>query len=151
MKSYIKYLFATLCFAAVLSSCGSSSKMKESVDFTNGRQAGTALVSLAKEYVSNGSINFQNVNNILNMATLANTLTSLRSDSNLAHKDFISGLMSSCGTVTKSNQNEVHDALEALSQMDVDTVMNRLQKSKVDAKTEFMKEQLESVLSMLKK
>lgn len=151
MKKSLKTIVSSLICVLMVSSCGLFKKnTAESVDYTNGRQVGTVLVKLANEYVSSGSLNLGNVQNILSIATLANSLGTLKSDSNLAHKEFDNGLMSVCSMVKKSNQTQVHDALTELTNLDLDSIVSRLQKNKVDAKTELLKDQLESVLSMLK-
>lgn len=151
MKFSVKTILAALVAVMTVSSCGLFKKnVEESADYNNGRQAGSVLVNLAKDYAASGSLNLSNPQNILGVSNLAQLLSTLRSDSNLAHKDFDKGLMESCPKVTKSNLEKVHDALEELSQMDLDGIVNRLQKNKTDGKTDSMKGQLEDVLAILK-
>lgn len=148
----IKSLLAAVAAIFLFTSCGSLKNMENSTDFGNGSAAGTVLKALATQYISNGSIDFANVQNILNVASLANSLTSLKSESNQAKIDFSSGLMSTNNMVNQSNVSGIVSGLTGLSQLNLAGITNAMQKGTASAAdANKLKSQLEGVLSLLKK
>lgn len=149
----IKSIIAAAVSVLLLSSCSLFQKSaSSSPDFTNGRQAGAVLTSLASQYLSTGKLDLSNVQNILSLATLANSLSSLRSESNQSQLDFGKGLMAGNSNINQNNLSGVVSGLSALSSMNLDKVSDSLQKGTASAQTvSSVSSQLESVLSLLKK
>ena len=52
----LKSIFSILFVALVLSSCGSTSKLAQSLDYKNGSKAGTVLTALATQYLTTGKL-----------------------------------------------------------------------------------------------
>ncbi len=149
----IKSIIAAAASVLLLSSCSLFQKSSSnSLDFTNGRQAGTVLSSLASQYLSSGKLDLSNVQNILSLATLANSLSSLRSESNQSQLDFGKGLMAGNPNINQNNLSGVVSGLSALGNMNLDKVSDSLQKGTASTQTvSSVSSQLESVLSLLKK
>ena len=84
---------------------------------TNGRTAGVALKSLFTQYKADGKLDMGNINNLLNLTTLASNLQGLKGQTNKGafYKDFAAGLVLGSGNlVTQSTTTSVMSGLSNL-------------------------------------
>ena len=89
----------------------------ETAATVNGKAAGAALRALYTQYKADGKMDMSNLNNILNLTTLATNIQDLKgqSDKSAFYKDFVSGLISgSNNLVTESNSTSVMSGLTNL-------------------------------------
>ncbi|MBO5419536.1 MAG: hypothetical protein J6A22_05570 [Bacteroidales bacterium] len=85
---------------------------------TSGQQAGAALKTLYTQYKTDGKLDVTNLNNIINLATLAKNVEGLKemSDKTAFYKDFAAGLiLGSNNLVTNTTSNTVTSALAGLA------------------------------------
>ena len=83
----------------------------------DGRAAGVALRALFTQYKADGKFDMGNLNNLLNLTSLANNIQGLKGQTNKGafYKDFASGLvMGSNNLVTEQNTTSVMDGLTNL-------------------------------------
>ena len=83
----------------------------------NGQAAGAALKSLYTQYKADGKLDMGNLNNLLNLTTLATNIQGLKGQSNKGafYKDFASGLvLGSNNLVTSENSTSVMSGLTDL-------------------------------------
>ena len=83
----------------------------------NGQAAGSALKSLYTQYKADGKLDMSNLNNILNMTTLASNVKGLKgmTDKSTFYKDFAAGLIAGSGNlVTQNNSVAVMSGLTNL-------------------------------------
>ena len=110
MKRMISLAAAVLVAAITITSCGMLSKGTSTTAAApsttavsasaNGQNAGAALKSLYAQYKADGNkLNMSNLNNIMNMATHAANIQSLKgqSDKSAFYKDFATGLVAGSG------------------------------------------------------
>lgn len=84
---------------------------------TNGQAAGAALKALYGQYKTDGKVDMSNLNNIINLATLANNIKQLKgqTDKSAFYKDFAAGLITgSNNLVTSKNSTSVMSGLTNL-------------------------------------
>lgn len=84
---------------------------------TNGQAAGAALKALYGQYKADGKVDMSNLNNIINLATLANNIKQLKgqTDKSAFYKDFAAGLITgSNNLVTSKNSTSVMSGLTNL-------------------------------------
>jgi hypothetical protein len=80
----------------------------------DGKAAGVALRALFTQYKADGKFDMGNLNNLLNLTSLANNIQGLKGQTNKGafYKDFASGLvMGSNNLVTEQNTTSVMDGL----------------------------------------
>ena len=85
---------------------------------SNGQAAGAALKALYTQYKADGKIDLSNINNIMNLAALANNVKDLKGQTNKSafYKDFAAGLiLGSNNLVTNTTSNTVTSALAGLA------------------------------------
>lgn len=83
----------------------------------DGKAAGVALRALFTQYKADGKFDMGNLNNLLNLTSLANNIQGLKGQTNKGafYKDFASGLvMGSNNLVTEQNTTSVMDGLTNL-------------------------------------
>lgn len=83
----------------------------------DGKAAGVALRSLFTQYKTDGKLDMGNLNNLLNLTSLANNIQGLKGQANKGtfYKDFASGLVTgSNNLVTEENSTSVMDGLTNL-------------------------------------
>lgn len=128
MKKIISYVAVILTAAITVTSCGLlGSETSASAPATssaavsasaNGQSAGAALKSLYAQYKADGNkLNMSNLNNIMNMATLAANIQTLKgqSDKSAFYRDFATGLVAGSGQlVTDKISNSVMNGLTNL-------------------------------------
>lgn len=84
---------------------------------SNGRAAGAALKALFTQYKLDGKLDMTNLNNILNLTSLANNVKDLKGQDSKStfYKDFVKGLISGSGNlVTNTNSNAIMNGLSSL-------------------------------------
>ena len=84
---------------------------------SNGQAAGAALKALYTQYKADGKIDLSNINNIMNLAALANNVKDLKGKTNKSafYKDFAAGLVTGSNSlVTSSNSTAVMNGLSKL-------------------------------------
>lgn len=84
---------------------------------TNGQAAGAALKALYGQYKADGKVDMSNLNNIINLATLANNIKQLKglTDKSAFYKEFAAGLITgSNNLVTSKNSTSVMSGLTNL-------------------------------------
>ena len=84
---------------------------------SNGQAAGAALKALYTQYKADGKIDLSNINNIMNLAALANNVKDLKGQTNKSafYKDFAAGLVTGTNSlVTSSNSTAVMNGLSKL-------------------------------------
>lgn len=97
----------------------------------DGKAAGVALRALFTQYKADGKFDMGNLNNLLNLTSLANNIQGLKGQTNKGafYKDFASGLvMGSNNLVTEQNTTSVMDGLTNL--------VNNVDLSGLQSKTE---------------
>ena len=150
-----KAVFAVLLSVLMLTSCGSSSKLVNSTDFSNGSIAGSVLSKFFTEYSNTGSIDFSKAQNILNVSSLVSALTSLKGDlSNQTTKDYSSGLISgSSNLVNNGNVSGVLSALTSLGNFDFTKATNDMQRGRASTSGNVadLTSGIVNILSLLKK
>ena len=98
---------------------------------SNGQAAGAALKALYTQYKADGKIDLSNINNIMNLAALANNVKDLKGKTNKSafYKDFAAGLITGSNSlVTSSNSTAVMNGLSKL--------VNNVDLSGLQSKTE---------------
>lgn len=125
-KTIIISLCSMMLFGAF--SCGTSWASTsifgsaKSSGTTNGVACGAALKSLYTQYKADGKIDTKNLSNIVNLATLANGIESLKgqSDKSAFYKDFATGLITGSGNlVTGKTASSVTSTLSSLGNLDL--------------------------------
>jgi hypothetical protein len=95
----------------------STSTETESEGTLNGKAAGAALKDLYTQYKTDKKLDMSNLNNIMNLATLASNIKGLKDVSNKSafYKDFLSGLIKgSDNLVNESNGSTIMQGLTNL-------------------------------------
>lgn len=95
----------------------SSTTETVSAGTTNGQAAGAALKGLYTQYKADGKLDMSNLNNIINLTTLANNIKDLKGMSNKSafYKEFAAGLVTgSNNLVTSNNSTSVMNGLSNL-------------------------------------
>jgi len=157
----VRTIIIAIASSLALFSCGTvksvtdkiTGNSENSVDYYNGNTAAISLTKLASSLQS-GSLDLSNSQNILSIASLVPTLSSLKSGNNASIEDFTKGLVAgSKNLITSANSGTIVKSLLKLAEnMDLDRVADLLQKGKNTANEvlEF-KDQMEEVLALIKK
>lgn len=104
-----------------------------SLGSTNGQASGAALKSLYSQYKTDGKVDLQNLNNIMNIVALANGIQGLKGidDKSAFYTDFATGLvLGSNNLVSKSNSSAVTGLLSGLAGNDL-SVLTGLAKNAI--------------------
>lgn len=151
----LKTFFAVILSALMLTSCSSLSKLAGNTDFLNGSTTGSVIANLAGQYLTTGKIDFSNPQTLLNIASLAGSLTSLKGGNagNDIISNFTQGLVSgSKNLVNQSNSSSVLSGLTSLANMDLGKVSTALQQGNTTlAEYGQVKDQLTNIVSLFKK
>lgn len=120
-------LFIIAAAAVLLASCGVLSNGNSNTAANNNASAGTslgaALLGLYTQYKTDGKIDWNNLGNILNIATIANTLKNNKSA--LTENAFISDVISgSKNLVNNANASTVLNQLATLANVNLSQVTN---------------------------
>lgn len=121
-------LFVIAAAVTLVASCGVLSNGGSNATSTNtnasaGTSLGAALLGLYTQYKTDGKIDWSNLNNILNIATIA---SSIKGNTNaFADNAFVSDVVSgSKNLVTKDNAATVIEQLAALANINLNQVTN---------------------------
>lgn len=109
------------------SSCGVIGGSSVASGSTSGQAAGAALKGLYSQYKADGKLDFRNVNNIINMASLANGIQGLKNndDKSAFYTNFASGLiLGSNNLVNTSNSSNILSGLSKLASTDLSAFQN---------------------------
>ena len=93
-----------------------------SLGSTNGQASGAALKSLYTQYKTDGKVDLQNLNNIMNIVALANGIQGLKGidNKNAFYTDFATGLvLGSNNLITNTNSSAVTGILSGLADSDL--------------------------------
>ena len=111
-------IVAVPCVASERAAEPASAQAQGELNLNNGIQAGMALLSLYKQYKSNGKLDLTNASNITSLLSLASNIKGLKSGDN--NTSFLSGLMQgSSNLVNKSNSSTVLNTLSSLAGMNI--------------------------------
>lgn len=116
----------------------------ETTPTTDGQTAGVALKSLYTQYKTDGKLDMSNLNNLLNLTALANSVKDLKGQSNKGsfYKEFAQGLiLGSNNLVTSKNSTSVMSGLTNL--------VNNVDLSGLTEKAESTQEKATTALSSL--
>ena len=111
MKSLSK-ICAALAAVVLLASCGSMGTMATNgtgtgltVGTTNGQASGAALKNLYTQYKTDGKVDLNNVNNLMNMVALATGIQGLKgqTDKSAFYTDFAAGLILGSNNLVNKN------------------------------------------------
>lgn len=101
---------------------------------SNGRQAGAALKSLYTQFKADGKLDMTNLNNMLNLATLATNIKDLKGKTNKStfYKEFAEGLISgSNNLISKNNSTNVMSGLTNLvNNVDLSSLTDKFSSTK---------------------
>lgn len=120
-------LFVIAAAMTLVASCGimsnGTSNTSAQKNASTGTSLGAALLALYTQYKTDGKIDWSNLNNILNIATIANTIKNNKNA--LTENAFVSDVISgSKNLVTKANAGTVLDQLAALANVNLSQVTN---------------------------
>lgn len=143
MKKIYSLVMLIICaFAAV--SCGStgligSSSASSSSVYTAGQNVGTSLKNIYSQYKTDGKFDATNINNILNIATLAtnyNTLKETEKGSQF-YGDLVKGMIvGSSNLVQESTADKVKNGIvSSLSGVNLGTIINTAAQSAQNSNT----------------
>lgn len=112
-------LFACVSLAVLTVSCGILGMgVNNQAGATNGQASGMALKNLYSQYQADGKVDVSNLNNLINMAQLANSIQGLKNvdDKSTFYTDFASGLvLGSSNLVTDQISAPVTNTLQTLA------------------------------------
>ncbi len=115
-------LIAVFMMTAVLFSCSSlsttSTTSTTSAAYTAGQTFGTSLKSLYSSYKSAGKLDVNNTTNLLNIATLANSCTTVKNQTKgtTTYKDFAKGaIVAGTGLITTSNVDDIISSVTSIA------------------------------------
>jgi len=157
----VKAIIIAIVSLLTLTSCATVKKVTDkitgnsetSADYYNGNTAALSLTKLVSAFGS-GSLDLTNPQNILSVASLVPTLSSLKSGNNASIEDFTKGLVAgSKNLITNANSGTIVKSLLKLAEdMDLDRAVDLLQKGKTTA-TEVLefKDRMEDILSLIRK
>ena len=139
----LRNILCAVMAVAVLASCSSLSKLAGNMDYQNGSTTGSVLVNLLSQFKNSGTVNLTSGQNLLNIASLATALTSLKNNTGTAAntastavKNFTQGLLAtSQNTVNSNNVQSVISGLTTLANTDLTGVQQSLQQGQTNANT----------------
>lgn len=94
--------------------------------YTSGQTSGAALKALYSQYKTDGkNLNMSNIQNMLNLASLATSVQGLKEADAAYKKDFVKGLiLGSTNLVTTNNSTSVMSSLTSFAKMDLSSLLN---------------------------
>lgn len=114
-------LFAAVAVTVLVASCGTTgmgSQAGTSMGTANGQASGAALKSLYSQYKTDGKVNMQDMNNVMNIMYLVNAIQGLKGMDNKSafYTDFATGLvLGSNNMISSSNSSAVTGMLGTLA------------------------------------
>lgn len=120
-------IFAAVAVVVLTASCGALGGMatSSSQGSVSGQAAGAALKGLYSQYKTDGKVDVSNINNVLNMVTLAKEIQGLKGteEKGTFYTDFATGLiLGSDNLVTSSNASPVTSILGGLASQNLSTL-----------------------------
>lgn len=129
---------------SLINKATSSTTTEQSTATTNGQTAGVALKALYTQFKADGKLDMSNLNNILNLTALSNSIKDLKGMTNKStfYKEFAQGLiMGSNNLVTSTNSTSIMNGLTSL--------VNNVDLSGLTQKAESAQDKATSALSAL--
>lgn len=121
-------IFAAAMVVLMTASCGILGGGNSAASgSTSGQASGAALKNLYSQYKTDGKIDVTNLNNVINLATLANGIQGLKGqdDKTAFYTDFAMGLiLGSNNLVTQTTAPTVTNSLSGLANTDLSAITN---------------------------
>lgn len=126
----LTHIFAAAALVLMTASCGvlgAGSSSSVSAGVTGGQASGAALKNLYTQYQADGKIDVTNINNVVNLATLANGIQGLKDqdDKSAFYADFAKGLVLGSGNlISNTAAPSVTNSLSGLANTDLSALTN---------------------------
>ena len=126
----LTHIFAAAALVLMTASCGvlgAGSTSGASAGVTGGQASGAALKNLYAQYQADGKIDVTNINNVVNLATLANGIQGLKDqdDKSAFYADFAKGLVLGSGNlISNTTAPSVTSSLSGLANTDLSALTN---------------------------
>ena len=126
----LTHIFAAAALVLMTASCGvlgAGSTSGASAGVTGGQASGAALKNLYAQYQADGKIDVTNINNVVNLATLANGIQGLKDqdDKTAFYADFAKGLVLGSGNlISNTAAPSVISSLSGLANTDLSALTN---------------------------
>lgn len=126
----LTHIFAAAALVLMTASCGvlgAGSTSGASAGVTGGQASGAALKNLYAQYQADGKIDVTNINNVVNLATLANGIQGLKDqdDKSAFYADFAKGLVLGSGNlISNTAAPSVTSSLSGLANTDLSALTN---------------------------
>ena len=126
----LTHIFAAAALVLMTASCGvhgAGSTSGASAGVTGGQASGAALKNLYAQYQADGKIDVTNINNVVNLATLANGIQGLKDqdDKSAFYADFAKGLVLGSGNlISNTTAPSVTSSLSGLASTDLSALTN---------------------------
>ena len=126
----LTHIFAAAALVLMTASCGvlgAGSTSGASAGVTGGQASGAALKNLYAQYQADGKIDVTNINNVVNLATLANGIQGLKDqdDKSAFYADFAKGLVLGSGNlISNTTAPSVASSLSGLANTDLSALTN---------------------------
>ena len=126
----LTHIFAAAALVLMTASCGvlgAGSTSGASAGVTGGQASGAALKNLYAQYQADGKIDVTNINNVVNLATLANGIQGLKDqdDKSAFYADFAKGLVLGSGNlISNTAAPSVTNSLSGLATTDLSALTN---------------------------
>ena len=117
LKFAAAFILAAIMFSCTTTST-SSTTATNSAAYTAGQSFGTSFKSLFSSYKSTGKLDMTNTTNLLNIATLANSCTTIKSQAKTSavYKDFAKGaVVAGTGIINNSNVDNIISSVSNIS------------------------------------
>ena len=126
----LTHIFAAAALVLMTASCGvlgAGCTSGASVGVTGGQASGAAVKNLYAQYQADGKIDVTNINNVVNLATLANGIQGLKDqdDKSAFYADFAKGLVLGSGNlISNTAAPSVTNSLTGLANTDLSALTN---------------------------
>ena len=123
-------IFAAAALVLMTASCGvlgSGSTQSASAGTTGGQASGAALKNLYTQFQADGKLDVSNINNVVNLATLANGIQGLKNqdDKSAFYADFAKGLVLGSGNlISNTTAPSITNTLSGLANTDLSALTN---------------------------
>ncbi|MBQ9583798.1 MAG: hypothetical protein IJR25_05690 [Bacteroidales bacterium] len=118
MKKIVSLIAAIALSAFMTTSCGLTQQVATASPSASGTTTGKALLNLFTQYMADGKLDTGNISNLINLATIATSIQSLKgnSDNTSLLGNFAAGLVKgSNNTVTSANSSSITSILASLA------------------------------------
>ena len=130
IKMKLTKIFAAAALVLMTASCGvlgSGSTQATSAGTTGGQASGAALKNLYTQFQADGKLDVTNINNVVNLATLANGIQGLKNqdDKSAFYADFAKGLVLGSGNlISNTTAPSITNTLSGLANTDLSALTN---------------------------